>query len=110
MENIEATSVSYDALKEPYKAKMLTTKDNPYNPFDQFDEWYQYDTEVLNYNTCALISRFIDKEFGLKGFDSSNQNEELNQVVDKIANIDPLDQYIVVVKELVPDFLQSSNV
>ena len=35
---------------------LLTTLDNPYNPFTQFDEWYSYDTEA-GYNTLGYIAR-----------------------------------------------------
>lgn len=35
---------------------MLTTKDNPYDPFTQFDEWYLYD-ELNGHHTCGLIDR-----------------------------------------------------
>ena len=35
---------------------MLTTKDNPFDPFDQFDSWFMYDTQN-GYNTCGLIAR-----------------------------------------------------
>lgn len=35
---------------------MLTTVDNPFNPFTQFDEWYAYDTR-LGYNTPSLLAR-----------------------------------------------------
>jgi hypothetical protein len=35
---------------------MLTTTDNPFNPFTQFDEWYKYDVEK-GYNTCAYLAR-----------------------------------------------------
>lgn len=35
---------------------MLTTVDNPYNPFVQFDEWYAYD-QSRGYNTCEYLAR-----------------------------------------------------
>ena len=35
---------------------MLTTTDNPYNPFIQFDEWYAFD-EGKGYHTCAYLAR-----------------------------------------------------
>lgn len=35
---------------------MLTTTDNPYDPFTQWDEWYGFDT-AQGYNTCALLDR-----------------------------------------------------
>ena len=35
---------------------MLTTTDNPYNPFTQFDLWFQFDISK-GYNTCAFIDR-----------------------------------------------------
>ena len=31
---------------------MLTTSDNPYNPFTQFDEWQMFDS-LQGYNTCS---------------------------------------------------------
>lgn len=38
---------------------MLTTIDNPYDPFEQFDEWYQYDNDK-GYNTCGYLDRVAD--------------------------------------------------
>ena len=35
---------------------MLTTFDNPYNPFTHFDQWFMFDTEK-GYNTCAYLGR-----------------------------------------------------
>lgn len=34
----------------------LTTFDNPFDPFEQFDLWYQYDTDK-GYNSCAYLDR-----------------------------------------------------
>lgn len=35
---------------------MLTTFDNPYNPFTHLDQWFMFDTEK-GYNTCAYLGR-----------------------------------------------------
>lgn len=35
---------------------MLTTKDNPFDPFDEVDAWRAFDTQQ-GYNTEALIAR-----------------------------------------------------
>lgn len=35
---------------------MLTTVDNPFDPFTQFDEWLAYDTR-LGYDTPGMLAR-----------------------------------------------------
>lgn len=35
---------------------MLTTVDNPFNPFTMFDEWLSYDT-MMGYDTSAFLAR-----------------------------------------------------
>ena len=37
---------------------MLTTSDNPFDPFTQFDEWYTFDVRH-GYNTCAYLARVL---------------------------------------------------
>lgn len=51
--------VSRDAL--------LTTVDNPFDPFEEFDEWLVFDMQK-GYNTCGLLARLTpeiaaDSEF-----------------------------------------------
>ncbi len=38
------------------KELKITTFDNPFSPFSQFDEWYQYDTR-MGYDTLGLLNR-----------------------------------------------------
>lgn len=40
---------------------MLTTFDNPFNPFVDFKSWYMFDCEQ-GYNTCSRIARLIDED------------------------------------------------
>lgn len=35
---------------------MLTTIDNPFSPFTNFDEWFNFDREK-GYDTCQLLAR-----------------------------------------------------
>ena len=39
----------------------LTTKNNPYNPFTQWNDWYFFDLSK-GYNTCERIARKTKKE------------------------------------------------
>jgi len=38
---------------------MLTTIDNPFNPFTQFDEWKDFD-ETQGYYTCPYLARIAN--------------------------------------------------
>jgi hypothetical protein len=35
---------------------LLTTVDNPFDPFEEFDSWYEYDIR-LGYNSLAMLDR-----------------------------------------------------
>lgn len=53
---------------------MLTTIDNPYDPFTQFDEWYRFD-EQRGYHTTGLLARITISSTELSDADQSDAIE-----------------------------------
>lgn len=73
----------------------LTTLDNPYDPFTQFDEWYQFDI-TMGYNTCCYIARIAKTSNELSDVD---YNMEVNRAIDEIIKFNPLPIYVKLVKK-----------
>lgn len=70
---------------------MLTTIDNPYSPFDQFELWQLYDIEK-GYQTCERLGRILKP---LLEDDMSDPEREkvMDQAIDEIIKYDPLGIY-----------------
>ena len=49
---------------------MLTTIDNPFNPFTQFDEWFMFDT-MQGYDTLSFLARVIQSSLELSPADQT---------------------------------------
>lgn len=47
---------SDDTEEQSRPEYMLTTVDNPYDPFTQWDEWYSWD-QTAGYNTPSILAR-----------------------------------------------------
>lgn len=74
---------------------MLTTVDNPFDPFDQFDDWINYDM-YLGYNSSAYLARIAFTSDQL----SDRENEKvIEQAIDEIIKYDPFNLYIKVKRE-----------
>ena len=69
---------------------MLTTKDNPYSPFDQFDLWMMFDIEK-GYNTCQLLGRIIRLE---EDMSDKEKEEAMDRAIDEIIKYDDLNIYV----------------
>lgn len=67
----------------------LTTIDNPYDPFDQFDDWYRYDCDK-GYNSCSYLDRIAKTSDSLS--DSEN-NKEIERAIDEIIKYDFMNVY-----------------
>lgn len=75
---------------------MLTTVDNPYDPFEQFTSWFLFDTEK-GYNSCGKLMRIVKFSDGLT---EKEEDVEIERAIDEIIKYDPLDIYKKVTKKL----------
>lgn len=67
----------------------LTTFDNPYNPFTQFDSWFQFDIEK-GYNTCSKLARIAKLSDDLS---EKETDEEIERAIDEIIEYDFMNIY-----------------
>lgn len=78
----------------------ITTVDNPFDPFDQFDDWYKYDCDC-GYNTCSYLARLTNTSDSLS---DGEYKKEVERAIDKIIENDPAKLYKKVYKTVVvPD-------
>lgn len=77
------------------KLVALTTNDNPYDPFDDFDKWFMFDNDH-GYNSCSYLARIARTSDALT---PNENNEELEQAIDDIIRLDFMNIYKKVVRE-----------
>lgn len=79
---------------------MLTTTDNPYNPFDNFDTWYAYDGLLARQQgrpqVCSYLARIART--------SSQMTEEMEQraietAIDEIVEFNITGKYRKITEE-----------
>lgn len=63
----------------------LSTSNNPYNPFDQYDEWEAFDENVCGYYTNSYLDRIAFTSPDLSGPDNERKIEE---AIDEIVQMD----------------------
>ena len=67
----------------------LTTFDNPYDPFEQFTEWFLFDVEK-GYNTCSYLGRIAQFTDDMTQKEIDEENE---RAVDEISKYDFMNIY-----------------
>lgn len=68
---------------------MLSTIDNPFDPFDDFDSWFRYDCDK-GYNSCAYLDRIARTSDQL----SDDENDaEIERAIDEIIKYDFMNVY-----------------
>lgn len=74
---------------------MLSTIDNPINPFDDYLEWWRFDTSH-GYNSSAYLVREMHTS---EQFSDEEDSEEMERAIDEILKRDPTNLYIKVTPE-----------
>lgn len=63
---------------------MITTYDNPYDPFTQFSDWFMFDMEK-GYATCGYLARIA---FLSDGMSEDEKDLEIEHAIDEIIKLD----------------------
>ena len=74
----------------------LTTFDNPFNPFEQFDSWYMFDVDK-GYNSCAYLDRIARTSDQLS---EEENDQEIERAIDEIIKYDFMNVYKKVKEEV----------
>ena len=75
---------------------MLTTFDNPFDPFDDFIQWWLYDI-TMGYNSCGLLARIARNS---DDFSTIEEKEENERAIEKIIDNDFLNIYTKVTRQI----------
>lgn len=62
----------------------LTTQDNPFDPFKEFDQWFLFDSEK-GYGTCGLLARVANLTPDMT---EEEERIETNRAIDEIVSND----------------------
>lgn len=72
----------------------ITTIDNPYDPIDDFEHWFQFDNDK-GYYTSSSIARLSSNKTGLTQEEIEIDNEK---AIDRLIELDPLCIYKKIIK------------
>lgn len=73
----------------------LTTFDNPFDPFEQFSDWFRYDVDN-GYYSCAYLARIAKTS---EQFSDEENNQEIERAIDEIIKHDFMNIYKKVKKD-----------
>lgn len=73
----------------------ITTFDNPFDPFKQFDSWFLFDVEK-GYNTCSYLARIAKLTDDMS---EQEANAEIERAIDEIIKYDFMNMYKKVKEE-----------
>ena len=67
----------------------LTTSDNPFDPFDDFDRWYRFD-ESKGYMSSGMVARVADISDELS---EGDRNRAIEEAINFIVEVNPTSNY-----------------
>lgn len=76
-------------IPEDKGTPMLTTVDNPYNPFTDFKKWYMFDN-MHGYDCCGYIDRAVVTS---SAFTDRENNQLIEEAIDDLLDADFLHRY-----------------
>lgn len=97
MENLENFEYVTDLKLNPNSNARyaLSTTDNPYSPFDNWNEWLQYDLErarvTRGLDCSAMLARFAHTSYEMS---ENMYNAEIERAIDEIIKYDPMNEYV----------------
>ena len=65
--------------------RAITTIDNPYDPLEDFKNWFKYDM-LMGYNTCEYLARFANTSEMFSPYENSL---EVSHAIDELIRINP---------------------
>lgn len=77
----------------------LTTIDNPFDPFNEFDSWYLFDVEK-GYDSCSRLMRIADITNDMS---EEEIDAEIERAIDEIIKYDFTNTYKKSVREIKDD-------
>lgn len=67
----------------------LTTSDNPFDPFDDFDRWFRFD-ESKGYMSSGMVARVADVSDELS---EGDRNRAIEEAINFIVEVNPTSNY-----------------
>lgn len=88
-ENTENTEIIVDESELSDSDVLITTVDNPFDPFNDFDNWYRFDVDH-GYYTWSKVCRLAD----YKDSNSEQENDRaFEAAIDRLVEIDFLNLF-----------------
>ena len=78
------------------RVSMLTTTDNPFDPFDDFDRWRAFDKQ-RGYHSCEYLARVA---YTSDEMSEADEIRVIEEAIDEIVELNASGVHVKVVKDL----------
>lgn len=81
-------------IESTKQTPFLTTVDNVWNPFTNFDEWLAFDMQQQHYCNQVLAKQALVSD----QLSDEENRQEIERAIDRIVEIDPTHEFVKVYK------------